>query len=192
MCAIMSCYNCAKSFSVFTKEKGCKNCGFGFCSNCLKHKMILPKTGLEGNVCGACQKGLTKEKHTRPPPDALQRRLDSLENPPPPNPITVYRSSKSNSKMRNLKRGLSIEDQAIADRLERLQRDRKASMNIPTEDEMSDRLAKLKDQPKAEGVKSSAADQRKLLLKSDNRSDVEKMKNLIDQANAEVNLEQKM
>lgn len=52
----------------------------------------------------------------RPPPDALIRRLESLETPPNP-PITVY-----SKKMDRLKRGMSKEDAQIADRLEKLQR----------------------------------------------------------------------
>ena len=188
----MSCYNCAKSFSIFTKERSCKNCGFAFCSNCLKNKMIIPKSGVEGNVCGACEKVISNPQQIRPPPDALQRRLDFLENPPAPNPITVYTASKSSKKMTNLKRGLSVEDTAIADRLERLQRDRKSSMNIPTEDEMRERLSKLKDQTHVANDSSQNVYQQNLLLNMDKRSDVQKAKDLIEQANAEVELENKM
>jgi hypothetical protein len=53
----------------------------------------------------------------RPPPDALIRRLETLENPPPANPIIVY-----STKMDRMKRGLSKEDAVIAERLEKLQR----------------------------------------------------------------------
>ena len=52
----------------------------------------------------------------RPPPDALLRRLESLETPPPPNPITVY-----STRLDRLKKGLSREDAEIAERLEKLQ-----------------------------------------------------------------------
>jgi hypothetical protein len=154
--------------------------------------MIIPKTGLEGNVCGACEKAITNPQQVRPPPDALQRRLDFLANTPAPNPITVYTTSKSNKKMSNLKRGLSVEDTAIADRLERLQRDRKASMNIPTEAEMEERLSKLKDQPHIATDLPKNTDHNNLLLKTDKRSDVQKTKDLLEQANAEVDLENKM
>ena len=53
----------------------------------------------------------------RPPPDALIRRLEVLENPPAPNPITVY-----STKIDRIKRGLSKEDTEIAERLETLKR----------------------------------------------------------------------
>lgn len=51
----------------------------------------------------------------RAPPDALLKRLESLEAPNS-NPITVY-----STKMDRLKKGLSKEDAAIADRLQKLQ-----------------------------------------------------------------------
>ena len=53
--------------------------------------------------------------------------------------------AKDFKRITNLKRGMSVEDKAIAERLERLQKDRKASMDIPTEAEMEERLIRLKD-----------------------------------------------
>ena len=101
--------------------------------------MIIPKSGNEGNVCARCEKLIIHQQSTRPPPDALQRRLEFLENPPASNPITVYTTSEKSRRMSNLKRGLSVEDQAIAERLEKSKNERKASMNIPTEAEMYQR-----------------------------------------------------
>ncbi len=49
----------------------------------------------------------------------LERRLEQLETPPPSKPIIVY---KDNPRMANLKKGLSVEDQRIVDRLNRLKR----------------------------------------------------------------------
>ena len=151
--------------------------------------MIIPKSGIEGNVCCDCEKSIINLQANRPPPDALQRRLDFLENPPAQNPITVYKASAQNKKMSNLKRGLSVEDKAIADRLEKLQRERKASMNIPTEAEMEERLLKLKDASHV--TKETKGTDHKNLLKNDNRSDEQKTKDLFEQANAEVELENK-
>lgn len=50
----MSCYNCAKDFSLFNREKACKNCGFGFCGKCLPHRAAVLPTGAEEAVCRAC------------------------------------------------------------------------------------------------------------------------------------------
>ena len=49
----------------------------------------------------------------------LETRLEQLENPPPANPIVVY---KQNERMRNLKKGLSMQDQDLVDRLDHLKR----------------------------------------------------------------------
>jgi len=54
-----------------------------------------------------------------PPPSALERRLEQLENPPASNPVVVYKDS---AKVHKLKKGLCTEDQKIADRLEKLTR----------------------------------------------------------------------
>lgn len=69
------------------------------------------------------------------------RRIESLDNPSRP-PITVY---QSNTKMQQLKRGLSEADQEIADRLEKLREDRKQGP-IPSDTEIRERLAKLRDE----------------------------------------------
>merc|ERR1719383_1278110 len=94
----------------------------------------------------------------RPPPDALLKRLSTLDSYVG-NPITVYK--EPNTRIGKLKRGLSVEDQAIANRLEKLKQDRKRSMELPSEDEMSERLAKLKGVPPP--APRSAADQGALL-----------------------------
>ena len=54
----------------------------------------------------------------RPAPDALTKRLDALGVPS--NPITVYK--EENTRLSRLKRGLSQEDQQIAERLRKLQK----------------------------------------------------------------------
>ncbi len=59
----MSCYNCAKGFSLFNREKACKNCGFGFCAKCVAHKAVLPATGATEQVCRACFKILSGYDH---------------------------------------------------------------------------------------------------------------------------------
>jgi len=200
----MSCNGCAKSFGFLCKEKACGNCGFAFCSGCLKHKVktsTQPKSDV--SVCYTCHKKMTHPSNmsgggavggavggaaARPPPDALLKRLSALDrHEPPKNPITVYK--EANTRISKLKRGLSVEDKAIADRLERLKQDRKRSMELPTEDEMSERLAKLKGVEAAPSPRS-AADQRALLgLKTDHRSGPEKSHDLIAQARDEVALE---
>ena len=184
----MSCPNCKKSLTIFTKVKLCKNCNLSFCSGCVKRKLIIPKSGNEGNVCVNCEELIINQNASRPPPDALQRRLDFLEQPPPSNPITVYTTSQKSKKMSQLKRGLSQEDQAIADRLEKLKKERKASMNIPSESEMQQRLMKLKGMNIASAEEGSNQNN---MINKDLRSDFQKTRDLVEQANAEVQLENK-
>ena len=75
-------------------------------------------------MCGACNKARqNRQQGQRAPPDALEKRLSALAfNPPPPNPITVYMGQSQDSRMGRLKRGLSKEDTAIAERLEQLKK----------------------------------------------------------------------
>jgi len=107
----MSCYACTKGFGMLTREHGCANCGFGFCSNCVRFRAIVPGNGKnEMKVCAKCHKNLQNPDKVEPVyalPEALQKRLDALENPNK-TPIIVY---KDNKKMASLKQGLSSEDQ---------------------------------------------------------------------------------
>lgn len=178
----MSCNTCAKSFSLFNKERGCNQCGFSFCSNCLKNKILVPKLEKVSNVCGPCYRSLSKptDQPARPPtpPAALQRRMEALEQLPDQHPIKVYREDE----MSKLKRGMSREDVALADRLQRLQRKRSSA----TEDEMAERLAKLK------GMDPNIATKREPYAKPDLRGDTEKADDLYAQLTAQVELEKKM
>ncbi len=79
----------------------------------------------------------------------LTDRLESMDDPAKP-PITVYQQSVRQRGFQELRRGLSIEDQRILERLESLKKDdsedlksrRKSSDKI--EDEIAQRLARLK------------------------------------------------
>lgn len=74
-------------------------------------------------------------------------RLDSLENPVKP-PIVIY---KHTDHWDALKRGLEPADQQIVDRLRKL-KDEERNISVPTIDEIKQRLALLKDQdPQASG-----------------------------------------
>jgi len=187
----MSCYNCTKKFGLFCGEKGCPDCGFSFCSGCLKFKVSDGDGAKAKHVCGACNKARQHQKDGltgRAPPDALEKRLSALVNPPPPNPITVYMGENQNSRIGKLKRGLSKEDTVIAERLEKLKKDRKASMDIPSEVEMAERLAKLKGV--AAATPRSAADERALKgVKTDLRPDVVRTDDLVKAVTAEVEID---
>lgn len=68
-------------------------------------------------------------------------RLDLLENPAKP-PIVMYKHTNHWDK---LKKGLEPADQQIVDRLKKL-KDKERSIPLPTVEEIKQRLALLKDQ----------------------------------------------
>ena len=67
-------------------------------------------------------------------------------------------------------------------------RERKASEDIPSESEIHDRLAKLKDMPKDV---TAADEERGFLINKDKRSDVEKARDLMKQYRDEVEIDMK-
>merc|ERR1711973_436235 len=126
----MPCYGCARNFSFMTREYGCVSCGFAFCSSCLKNK--------------TCRKCLSQKSPTKTVPHnsaVLEKKLFTLENPNK-SPITVYKQTET--RFTSLKRGLSLEDQALVDRLSKLKAETINRRDIPSQHEIEDRLAKLK------------------------------------------------
>uniref|UniRef100_A0A8C3UDD9 Zinc finger FYVE-type containing 19 n=1 Tax=Catharus ustulatus TaxID=91951 RepID=A0A8C3UDD9_CATUS len=143
------CYGCASKFSVFKKECGCKNCGRSFCSGCRSFSAVVPR-------CGNTQQKVCKQGCF------LFSGLKSLFS------IVMYffhpyhrRVAAFEAKQNQLKdqqkaaakppgqagcryQGLSKEDRAIAERLERLREERKPK-SIPTQAEIEARLAALKE-----------------------------------------------
>lgn len=74
-------------------------------------------------------------------------RLDSLENPARP-PVVIYKQS---NRWDQFKKGLEPADQEIVDRLQKL-KNKKQNIPLPSVDEIKRRLALLKDQdPEANG-----------------------------------------
>eukprot|EP00092_Neocalanus_flemingeri_P019071 GFUD01020660.1.p1 GENE.GFUD01020660.1~~GFUD01020660.1.p1 ORF type:complete len:379 (-),score=124.09 GFUD01020660.1:577-1713(-) len=136
----MSCSSCTKGFSLFTREHGCPSCGFSFCSSCLKHSTTIKdnKGPKQEKVCSSCYKKLqnpAQPKQVQPPPEALQKRLEKTPLPPP----------LTQADQKHPRRGLlGPEDQKIADRLSALHKERQEMVNLPSEEEVRDRLDKLK------------------------------------------------
>jgi len=165
------------------RERGCANCGFGFCSRCLSQKILVPKLGQVKPVCNSCHDLIQNPDKLRSyaPPEALQKRLEGLEAPGKA-PITVY---KENTKIANLRRGLSQDDQAIVDRLEKLKKERKEKEQATTDTDVAERLAKLK------GVKPVEDDDKPFYKAPDTRTEAEKTKDLLEAANSEIHLDNK-
>nr|ACO11410.1 Zinc finger FYVE domain-containing protein 19 [Caligus rogercresseyi] len=189
-----TCYSCTKGFSLLNSEKSCDECRLSFCKGCLPGNIHLDRLGRDGKVCSRCFKKLTNKIRDRSPPSALIRRLDLMKTPHSSTTI-IYKDSPSDTKMAKLRRGLSLEDQQIVNRLQRLHEERvslkkrRCSQPVeqqPCDDEIAQRLAKLRGQ---EGTQSSSKASSTPVQEPDKRTDVEKEEGLIQEAKDRIRLE---
>ncbi|XP_053923754.1 abscission/NoCut checkpoint regulator [Cuculus canorus] len=144
------CYGCAAKFSVFKKECGCKNCGRLFCSGCLSFSAVVPHCGsTQQKVCKQCHGKLTGEASQSSsakwsPPENYKKRVAAFEAKQNQLKEQQKTAAKSPGQAAYKYKGLSKEDRAIAERLERLREERKPKC-IPTQAEIEARLAALKE-----------------------------------------------
>lgn len=123
----MSCCQCAKKFSLFNREIGCGNCGFGFCSKCCSYKINVPKKDNKRlNVCFKCNDSITNNKK------------EPITVSPPKNFLKLVEKNKIKNQ------NAPTEDTIIAKRLENLQNGPNIqAKSIPTEKELETRLKLL-------------------------------------------------
>ncbi|NXX21982.1 ANCHR regulator, partial [Podargus strigoides] len=164
------CYGCASKFSVFKKEAkqwsvcsdalscpspislqcGCKNCGRSFCSGCLRFSAAVPRCGsTQQKVCKQCHGKLTGEGSQSSsakwsPPENYKKRVAAFEAKQNQLKEQQKAAAKAPGQAGSRYQGLSKEDRAIAERLERLRQERKPK-SIPTQAEIEARLAALKE-----------------------------------------------
>uniref|UniRef100_A0A1I8AAX9 FYVE-type domain-containing protein n=1 Tax=Steinernema glaseri TaxID=37863 RepID=A0A1I8AAX9_9BILA len=197
----MPCTSCMTSYSLLRKEQACANCGFGFCSNCLKQSWMFPARAQKPlNVCASCFHQLT---------EADQRRKEKTRTPgsngnwwgdevlPPPsmrngNPVMTtsnWRGAgggiRSEVKKDPQATQSSTSTEALRARLEKLKEDDlKPVARVLTTQELEERFAALREVP-VEDVRNPG----RMFLQSETKE--ETASELIKRVNEERKLEEK-
>ncbi|KAM4690788.1 abscission/NoCut checkpoint regulator [Rhinophrynus dorsalis] len=201
------CFGCASKFSVFKKELGCKSCGHSFCAGCLGFSTVLPQYGsTKQKICKRCYESITSGGLPKSnvgkwsPPENYKKRVAALEAK-----MSQSRDMQRGPRATNSSyQGLSPEDRAIAERLDRLRQETKPKAGsstaeiesrlealrkdtqrpVPSTQEMEHRLAVLQGRTPSSG-------QKQVHQPPDTRAPSQKVDDLLTQLNEEVAIDQK-
>ncbi|KAM4663258.1 abscission/NoCut checkpoint regulator isoform 2-T3 [Discoglossus pictus] len=205
------CFGCASKFSVFKKECGCKSCGHSYCAGCLGFTAVLPQHGkTKQKICKKCHDTITSGVSPKnnsgkwSPPENYKKRLAALEAKQNqtrdaargPGGVHVIAGASYH--------GLSKEDRAIAERLERLRQETKPRVVSSTKD-IESRLEALRNDPIRPVPSAQEMEDRLAVLQGrtppsraprpahqppDTRSQVQKADDLLTQMKDEVSIDQ--
>ncbi|XP_023294302.2 abscission/NoCut checkpoint regulator [Lucilia cuprina] len=209
----MSCFGCSRKYGLFCKEYGCPNCGYSYCAKCLKRPVAVPRHNNKVmNVCLICYDKLSKLQEVEKVIDVetlpgtivtkankgmvneqiVQKDINALlevepsaalvgEVLEPISPVKMTSSTHSSGENSDITENL---DSAILQRLKNLKASDPSS--FPSDDEIRSRLSKLNGMPQKDYSKKD------LLLNTDQRTDQEKMNDLLAQFMGEAEIDNRL
>uniref|UniRef100_F1L287 Zinc finger FYVE domain-containing protein 19 n=1 Tax=Ascaris suum TaxID=6253 RepID=F1L287_ASCSU len=205
----MPCTQCMAPYTAFRKEQGCSNCGFGFCSNCLNHKVIIRRLADKPvSVCPPCYRKLTQgnnEMARHGPPESGGGRMGERwwgeDELPPPSMRHTYSPSQRPFRTKLPHRVspqpppysavCGSDDRDIEKRLNDLKSERailenKGRKKTPTLSEIEERLAKLREVP-VEEIRNPSL----MFARKKGEVKEETVRDIIEKARDEVRIEKK-
>ncbi|KAG8560517.1 hypothetical protein GDO81_015019 [Engystomops pustulosus] len=204
------CFGCASKFSIFKKECGCKSCGHSFCAGCLAFTAVLPAHGNhKQKVCKKCHDNLNSTSAPKndpsrwSPPENYKKRIAALEAKQ--NRQMGVQRGPGAPHIGSRYQGLSPEDRAIAERLEKLKQETKPKAT-PSTAEIESRIEALRRETQARAPSLQEMEDRLAALQGrappsrttkpqhqppDTRSQTQKTDDLLTQLKEEVAIDQK-
>ncbi|XP_033150167.1 abscission/NoCut checkpoint regulator [Drosophila busckii] len=211
----MSCYGCSRKYGIFCKEYGCPSCGYSYCAKCLKRPISVPRHANKvHNVCLICFDKLSKlhaiadaEKvvDCESLPGELMNKLrlpkfsavadlesaDALfDNVMPSEELAAVLSPMNNTDTGVAATGaIAANAQDINENLDSAISKRLKNLKAveTTDDEIRTRLSNLSRMPHEKNY-----DKKDLLLSTDQRTDQDKIKDLLEQFLGESQLDQRV